>query len=150
MFGLPPTESLATLPTSESTGPSAKTPTTQPPKTLNYLGAASPQVSDITRTTAADILTTITQMFTSMQATQLSLAQKVESLTIQSTQPSEFQNLQQQVASLNMQMQQFLHASSTQPLSSKRDTPSDDFSSNTDSKRPDHKETPGRLNNHEG
>ena len=86
----------------------------------------------------------------SIQETQLSLAQKVESLTIQSTQPSEFQNLQQQVASLNMQMQQFLHTSSTPPLSSKRDSPSDDFSSNTDSKRLDHKETPGRPNNHEG
>ena len=69
VFGSPPTESQVTLSTSDSTASSAKTPATQPPQNLDYLGAASPQVSDIAHNTDAEIITTITQMFTTIQAT---------------------------------------------------------------------------------
>ena len=47
-----------------------------------------------------------------------------------------------------MQMQS-LYTPATQPFSTKRVSPSEDFSTNNDSKRVDHKETPRRTTHHE-
>jgi len=166
VFGTPTTVSQSTGKTSTTTIPSTTTPATNPPQDLNYLAAASPQMSDITLTTNTELLSTITsmtQMFKSMQASQTELQQQVTSLTniiVNMQKQSTQQTLPPFTTTIPTSAKQSLlsdnsssalhtvanlqHQQSSQ--SSKRSLHSDDSSSDIIHKRTDIKETPRRTN----